>query len=408
MRLLAVLLCCVLCAATGGAAANDDGTSGDRAKIERGRYLVTAADCEACHTASGGAPFAGGRAITTPFGTLYAPNITSDRETGIGSWSDDDLYAALHSGRGLGNTYLYPAFPYPYFTKMTREDVVAIRAFLAMLPPVGNVRRAARLWWPLKYRFLMTGWNLLYFDETTFRPDPAKDEVWNRGAYLVEALGHCGACHTPKTMLGGDRSDRALEGGLLDNWFAPNITDEPRVGLGGWSAEDIVEYLKTGHNAHSDAVGPMAEVIASSTSKLEARDLAAMARYLKDQKGTPVAPVPPPPREIMAAGEKVYDICAACHESDGTGQPRVYTSLRGNAGVQSIDPTTLVHLTLEGADGLPTERQPTPGYMPGYRDKLSDAEIAAVLTYIRNSWTNSAPAISASEVKTVRERLRAP
>jgi mono/diheme cytochrome c family protein len=209
-------------------------------------------------------------------------------------------------------------------------------------------------------------------------------------------------------MLGGDRRDRALEGGLLDNWFAPNITGEPRVGLGGWSAEDIVEYLKTGHNAQSDAVGPMAEVIASSTSKLEARDLAAIARYLKDQKGTPVAPVPAPPREIMAAGEKVYDICAACHESDGTGQPRLYTRLPGNAGVQSADPTTLIHLTLEGADGLPTERQPTPGYMPSYRDKLGDAEIAAVLTYIRNSWTNSAPAVSASEVKTVRERLRAP
>ncbi len=407
MRHLAVLLCCVLCAAAGGAAANDDGTRGDRARVERGRYLVTAADCEACHTAPGGALFAGGRAIATPFGTLYSPNITSDRETGIGSWSDDDLSTALHSGRNLGNAYLYPAFPYPYFTKVTREDVVAMRAFLAMLPPVKNVRRTARLWWPLNYVSDTGGTCSI----STRGPSGSIRPRTRRGTGVPissEALGHCGACHTPKTMLGGDRHDRALEGGLLDNWFAPNITDEPRVGLGGWSAEDIVEYLKTGHNAHSDAVGPMAEVIASSTSKLEARDLAAIARYLKDQKGTPVAPVPAPPRVIMAAGEKVYDICAACHESDGTGQRRLYTPLPGNASVQSADPTTLIHLTLEGADGLPTEQQPTPGYMPGYRDKLGDAEIAAVLTYIRNSWTNSARAVSASEVKTVRERLRAP
>ncbi len=391
----------MLGAACGTAAAQD------RAQIERGRYLVTVADCAACHTAPGGPPFAGGRAIATPFGTLYAPNITSDRETGIGQWTEDDLYKALHSGKGLGNAHLYPAFPYPYFTRLTRGDVVAMRAFLATVPPVRNVWRASTLWWPLKYRFLMRGWNLLYFDEGTFRPDPEKGAEWNRGAYLVQALGHCGACHTPKTALGGDRTAHALEGGQFDNWLAPNITGDRRIGIGGWSDDDLAEYLSTGHNAHTDAAGPMAEVIAGSTSKLHEEDLRAIAVYLKDQKGLPASPTPAPPREIMAAGEKVYDICAACHEADGTGQARLFTPLANNAAVQSPDPTTLIRLTLEGADGLPTASQPTPGTMPGYRDKLGDEQIAAVLTYIRNAWGNSAPMVSASEVRTMREQLRA-
>ncbi|HZQ00177.1 MAG TPA: cytochrome c [Reyranella sp.] len=402
MRRLVLLSCLLLGAAHGTAVGQDE------SEVERGRYLVTAADCAACHTAPGGAAFAGGRAIATPFGTLYAPNITSDRETGIGTWSDDDLYKALHSGRGHGDAHLYPAFPYPYFTRLTREDVVAMRAYLATVPPVKNVWRAATLWWPLRYRFLMTGWNLLYFDEGTFRPNPDKSAAWNRGAYLVQALGHCGACHTPKTMLGGDRSSHALEGGLFDNWLAPNITGDSRIGIGRWSEDDVVEYLATGHNAHTDAAGPMAEVIASSTSKLHKEDLRAIAIYLKDQKGSAGAPMPAPPRDVMAAGEKVYDICAACHEDDGKGQPRLFTPLAGNAAVQSPDPTTIIRLTLQGADGLPTASQPTPGTMPGYRSKLSDEQIAAVLTYIRNSWGNSAPMVSASDVKALRERLHAP
>lgn len=401
MKPLIIVLCCILALGAGAAVAQ----SQPQDELQRGWYLVTAAGCEACHTAPGGKPFAGGRAIETPFGTVYSPNITPDRATGIGGWSDDDLYEALHSGHGPGGGHLYPAFPYPYFTKITRKDVADIGTYLATLEPAKRERQAARLAWPLDYRFLMAGWNLLYFKEGEFRPNPRKERAYNRGAYLVQALGHCGACHTPKTFLGGDRPEHALEGSLFDNWFAPDITADQRTGIGTWSADDIVEYLKTGHNVRTDAVGPMAEVIASSTSKLTEADLSAIATFLRAQKGHPPGLVPAPDAATMAAGEKVYDICAACHEADGSGSPRIYTALARNAGVQSVDPTTLIRLTLEGATSLPSETQPTPGTMPDYKSKLTDRQIADVLTYIRNSFGNAAPAVSTDQVKTVRERL---
>jgi mono/diheme cytochrome c family protein len=368
---------------------------------------VTAADCAACHTAPGGKPFAGGRAIATPFGTLYSPNITADAETGIGRLSEEGFYTALHEGRGRDGSRLYPAFPYPYFTKITREDAGAMYAYLRLVDPAKNPWRAGSLVWPLNYRFLMMGWDLLYFEEGTFRNDPRQDAEWNRGAYLVQALGHCGACHTPKNILGGDRNAHALEGGLIDDWFAPDITAS-RSGIGDWSAEELIEYLKTGHNARSDAIGPMAEVIAGSTSKLTDQDLSAIATYLRSQKGHPAEPPPAPKAATMAAGQKVYDICSACHEEDGSGSPRVYTALAKNANVQSRDPTTLIRLTLEGATSLPSETQPTPGTMPAYKTKLTDRQIADVLTYIRNSFGNAAPAVSETEVKALRERLARP
>jgi mono/diheme cytochrome c family protein len=397
---LAVLACALALPVIDAAAQETPET-----RIERGRYLVTAADCAACHTAPGGKPFAGSRAIATPFGTIYSPNITPDRETGIGKLDEDAFYRALHAGRAHDGTHLYPAFPYPYFTKITRDDAAAMYAHLRTLEPVKSERRTPELDWPLGWRFLMTGWNLLFFREGTFRGDPRKDRTWNRGAYLVQALGHCGACHTAKNVLGADRTGHALEGGLVDDWFAPDITGDAQTGIGTWSAQDLVEYLKTGHNARSDAVGPMAEVIASSTSKLTDPDLLAIATYLRAQKGHPSKAPPAPEPETMAAGKKVYDICAACHEDDGSGSPRVYTALANNANMRSLDPTTLIRLTLEGATSLPSETQPTPGTMPGYRNKLSDRQIADVLSYVRNSFGNSAPAVSAREVKALREKL---
>jgi len=381
----------------------------NRGAIEQGRYLVTAADCAGCHTGPAGKPFAGGRAIETPFGTIYSANITPDRETGIGGWDDEAFYNALHSGIGPGGAHYFPAFPYAYFTGLMREDVLAMRAYLLTLEPASSERHSPQLYWPLNYRFLMSGWNLLFFDEDTFRANAQKSAEWNRGAYLVQALGHCGACHTPKNWFGADRTGHSLEGGLVQDWFAPDITGNPRTGIGSWSVEELVEYLKTGHNARSDTTGLMAEVVSGSTSNLSEQDLRAIADYLKDQKGRPPEPSPSPAMETMKAGEVVYEgHCAACHESDGTGQPRMFTPLVDNANVRSVDATSLIRLVLEGGEALPTEAQPTAAAMTAYHARLDDEQIADVLSYVRNKWGNSAAPVSAAEVRLVRGRLGLP
>ena len=228
--------------------------------LERGRYLVAAGDCAACHTADGGQPFAGGRAIPTPFGTIYSTNITPDKETGIGRWSNQEFYKAMHEGVRRDGKRLYPAFPYPSYTKVGVDDVRAIKAYLDALPPVKQQNKPSELPWPLSIREVMAGWNALYFHEGTYRTDPNKSAQWNRGAYLVEGLGHCGACHTPKTPLGGPKKNERLEGGYGEHWYASSLTGDLRDGLGAWSAQEIVEYLKTGSNAKAAAAGPMAEV----------------------------------------------------------------------------------------------------------------------------------------------------
>src|SRR6478672_9770950 len=213
--------------------------------IERGRYLAVLGDCAACHTAPGGQPYAGGLALQTPFGKLVAPNITPDRETGIGNWTEDEFVAAMHDGRGRGGKRLYPAMPYPAYTKMTRDDVLAIRAYLATVAPVSNTVIANQLPFPFNIRFAMVFWNWLNFTPGRFQANPQNSAEWNRGAYIVEGAGHCGTCHTPKTLLGGDKTDSPLTGATLQGWFAPNITTDPRKGIGGWTEQDIVEYLRT-------------------------------------------------------------------------------------------------------------------------------------------------------------------
>ena len=208
-----------------------------------------AVDCAGCHTADPAKPFAGGRRIATPFGAIFAPNLTPDRQSGIGDWSDDDFYRALHDGVAPDGSRYYPAFPYPSFTKLTRDDVLAIRAWLATLAPVSNRPPPAQLRWPLNYRLVMRGWNWLFFTPGTFKPDPENSDAWNRGAYLVEGAAHCGACHTPKNAFGADRRDRLYGGGLIDGWFAPRLDNAPRSGLKSWSMDDIAEYLGSGRNA---------------------------------------------------------------------------------------------------------------------------------------------------------------
>jgi mono/diheme cytochrome c family protein len=397
----------VLTVALTGAAAAPDLQSFDR--IERGRYLAVLADCAACHTAPRGLPFAGGLALQTPFGKLVAPNITPDRETGIGSWTDDEFVAAMHDGRGRGGTRLYPAMPYPAYTKMTRDDVLAIRAYLATVAPVSNTVIANQLPFPFNIRFAMVFWNWLNFTPGRFQANPQNSAEWNRGAYIVEGAGHCGTCHTPKTLLGGDKTDSPLTGATLQGWFAPNITTDPRKGIGGWTEQDIVEYLRTGANSWTLASGPMAEAVSHSTSRMTGEDIAAIATYLKAGAGSSPASRPaaiPDDNESMRAGAAIYkDSCAACHRDSGTGESHLFPRFAGSAMVQSDDPTTLVRVVLQGTRAVSTPSMPTAPAMPGFDWRLNDAQVAAVLTYIRNSWGNAAAPVTAGKVASQRASL---
>jgi mono/diheme cytochrome c family protein len=374
--------------------------------LARGKALTEAADCASCHTADAAKPFAGGKRIDTPFGVITSPNLTPDGETGIGAWSDDDFYRALHDGVAPNGSRYYPAFPYPNFTKLTRDDVLAIRAWLATLAPVSYKPPAPLLRWPLNYRVVMRGWNLLFFKPGTFKPDPQKSEAWNRGAYLVEGAAHCGACHTPKNTFGADRRNRQYGGGLIGGWFAPRLDNAERGGLKSWSADDIAEYLQSGRNGRSHADGPMAEVIVNSTSKMSDEDIRTIAVYLKDLPiGAPEPVVTPPPQAQMTEGEAIYQgACVACHEADGSGAPRIYPPLPGNANLQSADPSSTLRIILDGAQTVTTARAPNTGSMPAYRDKLTDQEIAAVASYIRNAWGNAAPAVEPDQVAKARAK----
>jgi mono/diheme cytochrome c family protein len=377
-------------------------------EIARGRYLATLGDCTGCHTAPGGAPYAGGLPIETPFGNIVSPNITPDRDTGIGAWTDGEFVSAMQDGIGRGGEHLYPAMPYTYYTKATREDVLSIRAYLATVNPVRNEVKANQLPFPFDVRLSMVAWNELYFKHGTFEPVAGKSAEWNRGAYLVEGLGHCAACHTAKNILGGDKTSHAFQGGALQGWYAPGLTSDPRVGLGSWSAEDVAAYLKTGHNDVSAATGPMTEVVVHSTSQMTDADLRAIAFYLKDQ---PAGSDEPPKQvsdedRVMRTGQAIYlDNCAACHTSAGSGIPQLFPALKGSPSVQSADPASLIRVVLQGAQSVATDPAPTGPSMPALGWKLSDEEVAAVVTYIRNSWGNAASGVSASNVESARRQL---
>ncbi|MBR0788452.1 c-type cytochrome [Bradyrhizobium manausense] len=381
--------------------------SQDFAAVERGRYLANAADCGSCHTVPGSDhPLSGGRPIETPFGTLVAPNITSDRETGIGAWSDDEFDAAVRTGMRRDGKRLYPAMPFPYFARMTREDIKDIRAYLETVEPVHNPVKVNQLPFPLNQRMAMTVWDKLYFTPGEFMERSDKSKQWNRGAYLVEGPGHCGACHTPKTALGGDKSDKRFQGYTLQGWVAPDITSGQGP-LADWSADDLAQYLKTGHNRFAAAAGLMGEVVELSTSKLSDDDTKAMAAYLKDQSGPKPAADSSADSHVMAAGGAIYqDLCAACHKSDGTGVPNLIPNLSHAATVNTGDPTTVLRVILQGAQSVATDKEPTGPAMPAFGWQLNDAQVAAVATYVRNHW-GKAPPVSEDEAKKERTALDA-
>ncbi len=382
--------------------------SGSFEVIERGKILATAGDCISCHTVPGGTPFAGGRAVETPFGNVVAPNITPDNETGIGAWSDETFIRAMQIGIGQAGEHLYPAFPYPYYALATREDLLAIRAYLATLEPVHNAVEPNQLHFPFDIRATMIVWNKLFFQNGQFQPVAGKSDEWNRGAYLVEGLGHCAACHTSKNLLGGDQKSAALQGSEVQDWFAPALTSDLRAGLGGWSVDDVVEYLRTGRNAKSAASGPMGEVIALSTSKLPESDVHAMAVYLKDLPASSTAA----PSALamtdarMQAGLAIYnDNCTSCHVGNGMGVARMFPALAGNAVVQSVNPITLARVVLQGTRAIDTDVAPTGPTMPAYGWKLNDDQVASLLSYMRNAWGNAADPVDTAFVTKIRKQL---
>ena len=374
--------------------------------LERGRYLVDAGDCAACHSAEGGQPFAGGRAIPTPFGTIYSTNITPDKDTGIGNWTDEDFYKAMHEGIGPGGKHYYPAFPYPWYTKLSADDVRAIKAYLDVLPTVRQKDQPPDLPWPLSIRKGMAIWNALYFRPGTYQTDAGKSAAWNRGAYLVEALGHCGACHTPKNLLGAPKRDEHLAGGFGEHWYAMSLTGDVRDGLGAWSPQEIVEYLKTGSIDKAAAAGPMAEVVQNSTQHLSDADLEAIASYLKDMPGgsTAVAKSSDVDSAAIGHGKALYfDNCTGCHLEDGAGIPQVFPPLKASAAVQAKDPATVLEAMINGATVVATTDKPTGLTMPAFGWKLSDTELADLATYIRNAWGNRASVVTASQVAKARK-----
>jgi mono/diheme cytochrome c family protein len=379
--------------------------SQDFKQIARGRYLATVGDCAACHTLPGsGHAYAGGRAIETPFGEILAPNITPDRQTGIGAWTDQEFIDAMTKGTGRDGDHLYPAMPYTYYTKLTRDDALAIRAYLNTVQAVYNPVNPNQLPFPFNVRASMIFWNELFFTPGPFQPTAGKSEDWNRGAYLAEGLGHCGLCHTPKNFLGGDKTSERLRGYALQGWFAADITNDDRRGLGSWSVDEIAAYLKTGHGRKTLGTGLMAETIGESTSHMTDADLKAIATYLKDPPGQNASENQSQPKVSsdqadMKIGAKIYlDECSGCHRADGKGTAGLFTALDGSAIVQQTDATSLMHVVLRGARSVATDQAPTGSAMPEFGWLLDDDQVAAVLTYIRNSWGNAAPAVSASEV----------
>jgi mono/diheme cytochrome c family protein len=381
----------------------------DFKQIERGHYLAIAGDCAACHTLPGSRyDFAGGRAIETPFGQILAPNITPDPDTGIGAWTDDEFVNALTKGTGRNGTRLYPAMPYTYYTKLKRDDALAIRAYLNTVPAVRNPVNPNQLPFPFNIRASLIGWNTLFFTPGTFQPNPNKSAEWNRGAYLAEGLTHCGMCHTPKNFLGGDKTSESLRGYALQGWFAPEITNNSRQGLGDWSVDEIATYLKTGHNSTSAATGLMSEMVTRSASQMTDADLKAIAIYLKDEpsQNENRAASDKPDQTVTKIGAAIYaDECAGCHAANGKGTSGLFPSLNGSPTVQQIDPTTLLHVVLRGARSAATDGAPTGAAMPQFDWILNDDQVAAVLTYIRNAWGNAAPPVSAGEVRKTRHAL---
>jgi mono/diheme cytochrome c family protein len=393
--------------AAGGAASAD--------LVARGAYLVRAGDCIGCHTARGGEPYAGGRGIETPFGTVFAPNLTPDPETGLGRWSADDFWHALHDGRARDGRLLYPAFPYPNYTRVTRADADAMHAYLRSLAPVVQPNLPHTLRFPFDLQAALAVWRALYFEPGVYLSDASRSASWNRGAYLVEGLGHCNACHTSRNALGAPVGPLDLAGGMIpvQNWYAPSLTSLDESSVAEWKPDDVVELLRDGVSARNAVMGPMVEVVLHSTQHLTADDLGAITEFLRTlpQTRTQVTAqggaLRAAGQAAAARGATLYGHhCAGCHGEQGAGVPRAYPALAGSRAVTMASPANLVHVVLRGGFPPATKGNPRPFGMPPFATVLSDDEVADLLSYIRGAWGNHAPAVSALEITRYRDAGR--
>ena len=380
-------------------------------QIERGAYLARAGNCMACHTTRGGAAYAGGRSIATPFGTIHSTNLTPAPDTGLGRWSRADFWRALHNGRSRDGRLLYPAFPYPSLTLVTREDADALFAWLQTLPPVERANTPHDLRWPYRTQAALAVWRAIYFTPAAFEPDAAHTAEWNRGAYLVRGLGHCAACHAARDALGGTRDARALGGGKVpaQPWYAPSLAAPDEAGLSPSSVDAFSQLMRTGFAPGAVAIGPMGEVVQHSTQYLSDRDIAAMADHLLSLAkpaitGTGNKPeLPAQATSKLALGAKVYgEHCVQCHGERGEGIAGAYPPLAGNRAVNLGHATNLVQSVLYGGFAPVTAGNPRPFGMPPYVLTLGDGEIAAVLTHIRGAWGNRAAPVTELDVNRAR------
>jgi mono/diheme cytochrome c family protein len=372
--------------------------------VARGAYLARVGNCMTCHTERGGTPFAGGRAIETPFGTVYASNLTPDKASGIGEWTSAEFWRAMHHGRSRDGRLLYPAFPYPNYTLVSREDSDAIYRYLQSLPAVARPNSAHQLRWPYSTQSALAVWRALYFRPGTHEADPARSAEWNRGAYLVRGLGHCSACHSTRNALGASSDMMDLSGGLIpmQNWYAPSLTSRDEAGVSHWELQHIEALLRTGVSPGASVLGPMSPVVLQSTQHLAPADLRAMAVFLKAlpqtaDSATEKAPVMG--TRLAERGAKIYEErCVQCHGEKGEGVPGAYPPLAGNRAVTMAATANLVQVVLHGGFPPATAGNPRPFGMPPYATVLSDEGVAAVLSHIRASWGNRAAPVSELEV----------
>lgn len=376
--------------------------------VQRGKYLAVLGDCAGCHTQAQGPEFAGGLPFNTPFGTIYATNITADRATGIGAWSAEEFHRAITEGVAPGGKHLYPALPYLYFHRISRGESDDLFAYLHSVKPVHKPPTPNRLMFPFNLRFGLIFWNWLFFDQRPPAIPASAGSDWKRGEYLVNGLGHCAACHTPKNLLFGDETRRALAGGLVDNWYAPDITNGKPEGLGDWRHDDVTGFLTTGRNRFTAAAGSMNEKVSSSTSHMAASDVRAIAVYLKSLPQPSSTAWETPRPEAMVRGRGIYTAqCAGCHGDNGvTGKGKTdgYPGLAHNTMVMSHDVTSVLRIILIGGDAPRAAGHPPVHAMPGF-GKLDDGQIADVASYIRNAWGNGAPPTSATDAHTLRRAL---
>ncbi|ALO47407.1 Gluconate 2-dehydrogenase cytochrome c subunit [Pseudohongiella spirulinae] len=384
-----------------------------RDSIDPGQYILYAGGCISCHTSDTGPDLAGGVPFEMPFGRIYSTNITPDVETGIGGWSNEQFANAMRKGILPDGGHLYPVFPYTSYTLISDEDIDLLYNYLMSIPPVRFVPPDNALRFPFDQRWLIGAWKRLFFDESRFVPATGQSDQWNRGAYLVEGLGHCGACHTPRGLLGNEKQQLAMTGatyrdevdGKFLDWSATNLT-QAGSGLKLWSNGQIEEYLKLGFSERAGVFGPMNRVVLNSTSHLHDEDIIAMAVYLKslpalEQNMSVSKPAP----DVMRRGEIVYDVhCGICHQPNGEGAITTGPPLVGSAVALAPDPASLINITLYGPQ-LPHEPV-SPQWqarrweaMESYYDTLTDSEVAEVLTYIRNAWTNSGSVVTAEQVR---------